>query len=383
MKRFAVVAVVAGLALTASACGSSKKSAAGDVSDQSVTVKVVLTPQGCAAVPASIAAGHVDFDVSNKNAGAVTEAELRTADLSHILGEQENLTPGLSGGFSLNIQAGSYKISCPGAKQSQSDFTVTGKSSTAAVQIDAQLSSAVTAYSAYVKQNVADLISHTQTFCAALDAGNLAQAQLLYSPARIYYERIEPVAEIWGDLDTDVDGRWENPVTVAADFMGFHRIEQLLWQNKTVSGTPALCAGLVSHEQQLQTLVGSAQYSPLEMAAGATDLVNEAATAKITGEEERYSNVDLPTFQGNVDGAMEVLTLLQPYLQVHDPATVTLVQTRYQAVLTALKPYQATPGYLNTGYVDYGTVTDPQRKQLSGVVNALAEALSKISDQVS
>jgi hypothetical protein len=33
--------------------------------------------------------------------------------------------------------------------------------------------------------------------------------------------------------------------------------------------------------------------------------------------------------------------------------------------------------------VDYSTVTNPQRKQLSGVVNAMAEALSKISDQVS
>ena len=46
--------------------------------------------------------------MANKDAGAVTEAELRTADLSHILGEQENLTPGLSGGFSLDLQPGNY-----------------------------------------------------------------------------------------------------------------------------------------------------------------------------------------------------------------------------------------------------------------------------------
>ncbi len=57
---------------------------------------------------------------------AVSEAELRTSDLSKILGEQENLTPGLSGGFSLDIQPGSYTINCPGATQQHWTFTVTG-----------------------------------------------------------------------------------------------------------------------------------------------------------------------------------------------------------------------------------------------------------------
>ena len=64
-----------------------------------------------------VTAGHVDFSVTNRGAVRVSEAELRTADLTHILGEQENLTPGLSGGFSLDIQPGSYKINCPGAAQ--------------------------------------------------------------------------------------------------------------------------------------------------------------------------------------------------------------------------------------------------------------------------
>ena len=56
------------------------------------------------------------------------------------------------------------------------------------------------------------------------------------------------------------------------------------------------------------------------MASGATDLINEAATAKISGEEERYSNTDLPVFAANVEASMEVVTLLQPYLQSKDPS---------------------------------------------------------------
>jgi iron uptake system component EfeO len=390
----AVAGVLVGV-LFLTACGSSKAGAAsagsasspaGSVAaaaDADQEVAINLTSKGCQPEPATINAGHVNFTITNKNAGAVSEAELRTSDLSHILGEQENLTPGLSGGFSLNIQPGSYTIACPGASTAHWDLTVSGATTGATWQSNADLSAAVAGYSSYITANVGDLVTHTQAFCDAITAGNLDRAELLYSPARIYYERIEPVAEIWGDLDVDIDGRWENPTTVASQFMGFHRIEQLLWQEKTLTGAAALCSGLVDREKQLQTLVASAEYSPLEMAAGATDLINEAATAKITGEEERYSNVDLPTFKGNVDGAMEVFTLLKPYLGANDPTTVTLVQQRYQAVLTALAPLQATPGYLNTGYLDYSKVTDAERRTLSGTVNAFAESLSTISDEVS
>ena len=321
--------------------------------------------------------------MANKDAGAVSEAELRTGDLAHILGEQENLTPGLSGGFTLDIQPGSYKINCPGASQPRWTLTVSGKATGATWQSSPQLTAAVAGYSSYIDQNVASLVTHSQAFCRAIDDGSMTQAKLAYPKARVYYERIEPVAEIWGSLDTDIDGRWENPVTVASQFMGFHKIEQLLWEGNTLAGAPKLCAGLVRNERQLLTLVHKAQYNPLEMASGATDLINEAATSKISGEEERYSNTDLPVFQANVDGAMKVVALLRPYLQKKDPALLSLIRQRDAAISKQLGKYQASPGYDGTGYVEYSTVTGSQRRQLAGSVNALAEAMSKISVQVS
>jgi iron uptake system component EfeO len=387
-RRFATpviaLAAVTGLALAASGCATAHGSsgpASGTARSRAVTID--LTPQGCAPAPASVPAGEVDFTVTNKNASAVSEAELRTSDLSKILAEQENLTPGLSGGFSLDIQPGSYKINCPGAAQQHWTFTVTGKQVGPSWQSSTQLAAAVRSYSAYVNQNTAGLVARTQAFCRAIDAGNMSQAEVLYPKARIYYERIEPVAEIWGSLDTDIDGRWENPVTVASQFIGFHRIEQLIWDDNTLTGTPKLCSGLVANERQLLTLVRSAQYNPLEMASGATDLINEAATSKITGEEERYSNTDFPVFQANVDGAMEVVSLLRPYLTHKDPALLTQISKRAAAVMALLAMYKASPGYDDTGYVEYSTVLHPQRRQLSAAVNALAESLSGLSVQVS
>ena len=323
----AMAALVTGAVVVAAGCSSSasKPKTAAD-SGKSTTVSISLTPQGCAPKPAKVASGAVQFNVTNKDANAVSEAELRTSNLSKILGEQENLTPGLSGGFELTLQPGTYKINCPGASQEHSTLTVTGKTTGSSWPSNPQLAAAVKAYTTYIDQQTTDLVSASQTFCQAIDAGNLNQAKILYPQARVYYERIEPVAEIWGTLDTEIDGRWENPVTVKSQFTGFHRLEQLMWSENTLTGAPALCSGLIKHQQQLLTLVKSAQYNPLELASGATDLVNEAATSKISGEEERYSNTDLPVFKANVDGAMEIVSLLTPYLQKKDPSLLTQIK---------------------------------------------------------
>jgi iron uptake system EfeUOB component EfeO/EfeM len=77
-------------------------------------------------------------------------------------------------------------------------------------------------------------------------------------PARL----IEPVAEVFGDLDTQIDGRWQNPVTKKSQFMGFHRLEQILWDEPSLTGATALCQGLMDHEEKLVALVSKARYSP-------------------------------------------------------------------------------------------------------------------------
>ncbi len=370
-------ALVVALAVTASSLLASPAGAAG----KQGTVNITLTPQGCAPKPAKIPAGQIQFNVKNKNAGAVSEAELRSSDLSHILGEQENLTPGLSGGFALVVQPGKYIINCPGAAQQHATLKVTGTSKAASWKTSSALQTAVTQYGTYVNQQAAALVSSSQAMCAAINAGNLTSAEQLYPAARVYYERIEPVAEVWGTLDADIDERLDSPVT-SANLEGFHKLEMLMWSNNSLTGAPAYCTQLVQHEQQLAQLVSTASYDPVTMASGATDLINEAATSKITGEEERYSNTDFIVFQANVDGAMEVVNLLKPYLQKNNPQTLSTIQRQYQRVESAIAKYKATPGYDNTGYVEYSTVLDPQRRQLSTTVQAFAESLSKMSGQV-
>jgi iron uptake system component EfeO len=381
-RRFGIVSSTLGGLVIAALLPMALGAPAGADAKQ-VTVNINLTPSGCTPKPAKVSTGQISFNVANKNAGAVSEAELRTKDLSHILGEQENLTPGLSGGFALVVQPGHYVINCPGAARQHAPFTVTGRAKVVSAQSKSLLAAAASGYSTYVNQQVAGLVSSTQALCAAINSGNQTQAEQMYAPARVFYEHIEPVAEVWGTLDTAIDGRIDNPVTNPAELQGFHRIEEIMWADGTLRGADQYCAQLVANEQRLQQLVSTASYNAVTMSSGATDLINEAATAKITGEEERYSNTDFVVFQANVDGAMEVFSLLQPYLKQADPRLVAQVDQQHNAVEKAIAPYKATPGYDNTGFVEYSQVLDPQRRVLSAKVQAFAEALSKMSGQVS
>ena len=387
-------------ALVLGACGSSGGSANSDspansgggsgaspvssgAAGQPAKVTITLTSAGCEPKPASVSAGPVEFTVLNNGAAAVTEAELKSADLAHIFGEKENLTPGLSGAFSATLQPGRYTVQCPGAEAQNWDFTVTGEATGPSWESKPDLVQAVSRYTAFVGFSTDSLLRSTRAFCFAVKAGDRSLAKQRYAQARVFYEQIEPAAEVFGDLDTQIDGRWQNPVTRKSEFMGFHRLEQILWDEPSMTGATALCQGLMDHEEKLVTLVSTANYSPQEMAAGATDLISEAATSKITGEEERYSHTDLVDFDANMKASMKVASLLAPYLQTVDPGLVSLIQRRNVDVQKLLAKYQAQPGYEHTGYIRYTQVTKAERRELSGVVNAFAEALSGMPAKVS
>jgi iron uptake system component EfeO len=382
------VAFVVVAALLASCSSSAKPGASaattptsavqtGAGSGSATQVAISLTPEGCAPQPPSITAGKTEFDIANKNTDAVSAAELKSANGAQLLGEQQHLTRGRSGKFTLTLSAGSYQVTCPGAQQATWDLRVTSADSADAWRDNAELVAAVNGYAVWVRQEVAQLAANTAAFVAAVKAGQIDQAMNLYPKARVGYESVEPVAESFGDLDKDIDGRiddFPNP----ADFSGFHRIERALWTAKSVAGMTPIANGLLQNINQLQHLVAKQQYTPIELASGATDLVNEIEESKITGEEERYSGVDFIDFRGNLNGAMELVKEFTPFLQKSDPSLLSTINARNATVESALAKYEVNPGYVDSGFVNYSVVTDPERRQLSAVINSLAEDISEL-----
>ena len=289
-----------------------------------------------------------------------------------ILGEVENLADGLNGHFSLTLQPGEYELYCPnGTTQERGTLTVTGE--TVASDDNAAARRAIAAYKAYVIGQAAILEPRTTAFTDAVRAGDLAKAKKLFPTAREPYERIEPVAESFGDLDPEIDARAGD--VPAATWTGFHRLEKMLWvDNATPAQMKPFADKLDTDVAKLVALVKTADYQTAQIANGAKSLMDEIGASKVTGEEDRYSHTDLYDFKANVDGARAVFTSLQPILKKRAPTLATTITSGFAEMDDAMAQFRRGPGW-----VTYTKVDAADRRGLSRAVDALALPLSNMA----
>lgn len=370
--------VLAGTVIGPGAAGAAgEPSGAGDPSSDGAgirTVEVPLTDAGCAPDPATVPAGAVEVTIRNTGSGTVTEGELLAGE--RVLGEKESLAAGLSGSFTLRLAPGTYTVYCPGATQERAALKVTTPDASTSETTSAELSSATKAYRGYVIDQVDKFVASTDAFTAAVLAGDVAGAKQTYAPARVYYERIEPVAESFGALDPAIDARI-NDVADPTTWTGFHPLERALWKRGSLAGTQPLARGLRASARKLQSLVATTDYQPAELANGSVALLEEVAKNKITGEEDRYSRTDLVNIVANVDGARQAYQLLRPVVSVEDPALSATLDERFTATDAALAAFRDPAAY--GGYADYARVDAAQRRSLATVVDALGEPLSMLA----
>jgi iron uptake system component EfeO len=368
------------LALLLAACGSSpggSTTSGTNGKSGSKVVALMLTDKGCDPSKLTLPAGPTTFDVTNTGSGAVTEVEIMKG--SSIIGEVENIAPGLKGSFSLTLEPGMFAINCPGGSDTtKGTLVVTG--STSATTSSAGADQAVATYRTYLEQQTNQLVTTTRPFVDAVVAGNVAPAQQLYPQARPYYEAVEPVAETFGDLDPEIDAREGDPLPTGQTWGGFHRIEKALWQDGSTDGMAPVAQKLLTDVTDLQRKVETVELEPATIANGAVELLNEVSTSKITGEEERYSHLDLVDFQANVDGSQAAFEAVKPLLAAKDASLAAEITQRFADVNAALATYRV--GSNHYSFVLYTQLRPEDTKKLSAAVDALAEPLSQVAKQV-
>ena len=369
--------------IDSSAGASSPASSTGGPSAVTITI---TQANGCAVAPDTVPAGPVTFTVTNVDAPGITEIELLSDQ--RIRGERENLAPGFEDSFSATLDGGSYLLYCPGAKDEKVSFTVTGSSATATGTVTDLLKQATVDYAAYVDSQTAMLVPAVEDLQKAIASGDLAAAQEAYAKARPYYERIEPVAESFGDLDPAIDARAGD--VPAADWTGFHPIEKALFEDKTVKGLGTLASKLVTDVKDLQTralqLSASTRsgtgdgYKPDEVANGAVELLSEVQQSKITGEEERYSHIDLLDFSANVEGSLQAFAALKPALNEIDATLVPNISTRFDQLIADLDTYRSADAL--GGFVLYDDLKPADTKKLTASLLAVIEPMSQLSGKI-
>lgn len=400
-RLLGALAVAGAGAIVLAGCVAKSDVAAADA------LTVTSTADGCDVSSATASSGTLAFDVTNSG-DDVTEFYLLADDGLRIVGEVENIAPGASRTLTVVAQPGEYFTLCKpgmlGEGVGRTAFTVSGD----AVAIDGpdaeQMQQAVDLYAAFVKDQVENLVPQVDELVTAYASGDDDAARQLFPQVRAFYERIEPVAEALGDLDPKIDYREVDAVAEGLDWTGFHRIEKDLWvpaqdalnadgetpawqdwAPSTPQERAAYGAQLISDVGELDVYVHSDEFQAAldaqgvaGLSNGAIALLDEVATGKITGEEDWWSGTDLWDFAANVEGSKMAFSLVRDFAAgkgADGEALVARIDDGYAALESAL----AVHGSLSDGFVLYPELTDDDKRELTDLLNALAEPLSQLT----
>lgn len=240
-----------------------------------------------------------------------------------------------------------------------------------------ELNEATKKYEKYTDKQLDQFLKGTQQFVDAIKDNNMQKAKELYPKVRMYYERSEPVAEAFGDLDPKIDARLADMKEEKKEdqWTGYHKIEKQLYQDNKIDSTTKKDADqLLKDAKELHAKADTLDITPKLMLQGSVDLLNEVSTSKITGEEEIYSHTDLYDFKANIEGAQKIYELFKPTLEKKDKKLSSNIQKNFDKVNKLLDKYKD-----GDGYKSYNDVTKKDRKALADAVNTLGEPLSKMA----
>jgi iron uptake system component EfeO len=375
------VVVLAALAIGVSGCVPNAPASA-----DSTTVSVTSTATDCSVSDVEVPSGTIVFEVENAG-DEVTEFYVLASDGLTVKGEVENIGPGISRNLVVALPPGDYLTACKpgmvGTELGTAAFTVTDSGAVAGARAtnSEQIDAATANYAAYVVNQVQSLLAGTREFTAAYSAGDLDAARALYAPTRVYWERVETVAESFGDLDPRMDLR-EADLEEGQDWTGWHAMEKDLWPQDAEPGftsyTPekraALATQLETDTESLYSQVQQLSFGIDQLANGAIGLLDEVASGKVTGEEEIWSHTDLWDFQANVDGASVLYTTVRDILLEKDAELAASLDVEFAALQGLLDAQR-----VGDGFRLYTELSPAEVRALSDQVNALAEPLSHLT----
>ena len=130
--------------------------------------------------------------------------------------------------------------------------------------------------------------------------------------------------------------------------------------------------------EELDDKVKTVDLDAVEIATGANELLAEVSGSKITGEEERYSHIDLVDFEANVEGSLAAFEAVKPLLDETDADLSGEIEADFKMVFNSLEPYRRADGF-----VLYTELTKADTRKLATGIDTLAEKVSQVPAAIS
>lgn len=370
-----VVLVLGGAAAFWWAAGIARKTPAKSADNE---VTVTIRSNVCDPNEITVPAGRTTFTIVNQSQRAL---EWEILDGVMVVEERENIAPGFSQTMTVRLQPGEFDITCGLLSNPRGKLRVTPSASSAAEAARPSLVAYVGAlaeYRVYLALEAGTLEEAAQSLVSAIDAGDRTQARVLYVQAHQVYKHIEPMAELFADLDTRLNARADYFERREADpaFTGFHRIEYGLFgaaEQQVVRQLLPLANQLLVDIGQLRERLQKLNVPPERLAGASSKLLSRVAEHLTGAGEDRYSHAEIANLQGTWDGTKKIADLLAPLLSKASPELNQAIAQRFDELRAALDPY------LKADASNIEALDAAQRRALAEHVLALANEFGKVN----
>lgn len=340
-------------------------------------IAVIIHAHACEPNALSVPAGRASFRIINRSDRAV---EWEILDGVLVVEERENIAPGLSQVINANLLPGDYAITCGLLSNPRGTLHVTP---TAESDAQAKAKPSMVAFigplsefRVYLSSQGGALIKAVSALEQAIAAGDLTQAQALYLPAREAYQRLAPAAQRLAELDNAINARADYFESREQDpaFSGFHRLEYGLFERHTLGDLTPIAQRLLADVTTLKQQLLAQSLPPEQLVSILVRNLNSLADVRAaSGEEERYSHLDLNGFAANLTVTRKVVDLMRPLLTKSAADLLPGIDSAINAFAAQLDDLQ-----VDGHYRSYNRVTAAQRQLIADKAKALAAALDGI-----
>ena len=340
-------------------------------------IAVIIHAHACEPNALTVPAGRASFRIINRSDRAV---EWEILDGVLVVEERENIAPGLSQVINANLLPGDYAITCGLLSNPRGTLRVTP---TAESDAQAKAKPSMVAFigplsefRVYLSSQGGALIKAVSALEQAIAAGDLAQAQALYLPAREAYQRLAPAAQRLAELDNAINARADYFESREQDpaFSGFHRLEYGLFEQHTLGDLTPIAQRLLADVTTLKQQLLAQSLPPEQLVSILVRNLNSLADVRAaSGEEERYSHLDLNGFAANLKVTRKVVDLMRPLLTKSAADLLPGIDSAINAFAAQLDDLQ-----VDGHYRSYNRVTAAQRQLIADKAKALAAALDGI-----
>lgn len=309
-------------------------------------IKVTVHDTVCDPNDITVPAGRTTFVITNASKRIL---EWEILDGVMVVEERENIAPGFSQTMRVKLQPGTFEITCGLLSNPRGTLTVTPSAASEAEAANPSLVAYVGPLAEY-RVKLLTQASALQKSLKALDeavkAGDLDQARVAYLQAHQTYAQMEPMADLYSDLDARLNVRPEYLEQREKDsaFVGLFRLERELYQANQLDQAQPVVDGLVKDAQALRERLRSLDIEPSRLATGASRLMQRAAGRFETDAKSMPVDVAINYLQGSIEGAKSIAQLLAPLVSKADAGLQGQIDSAFTAVQAQLKRYQQQQG---------------------------------------